>query len=245
MAAETNERIDPSFGGAPTSVSTNGKVSGPLKGKTKGYRGLSKRAKGAAIAAIGFVLMMIVLGITSMPDHEETAAALRKKQEEEKAADQAKRQGPKSTVPSYVTDAGDGVSRAGEEGAAPAGEAAASPAVPGLGGSSPAGADPLAGAGRRAPGQSTAQSQQPGQTLSAEEQEAQQERLARLQALKEARNADLADSNAQLAQQQVDPTTGGRNVVPPLMGGSPGAAGQNLQGMGTVSYTHLTLPTKA
>ena len=84
MAAETNERIDPSFGGAPTSVSTNGKVSGPLKGKTKGYRGLSKRAKGAAIAAIGFVLMMIVLGITSMPDHEETAAALRKKQEEEK-----------------------------------------------------------------------------------------------------------------------------------------------------------------
>lgn len=232
MAPGANERIDPSFGDAPTSVSTSGKVSGPLKGPTKGYRGLSKRAKAAAIGSVGFILLMIVLGITSMPDHEETSAALKRKQEEEKAADEAKRLGPKSTVPTYVTDAGGGVSRAGEEGAAPAGGMAPAPAVPGLGSSSSAGTDPLASAGRRPAGQATAPSQQSGQALSIEEQEAQQERLARLQALREARNADLADSNAQLSQQQSDSSASSRNVVPPLVGGAPGAAGQNLQGMG-------------
>lgn len=227
MADKEINQAQPSFSGAPQSIPTRGKIHGDLKGKTKGYLGLSKRAKLFATLAGGAILALIVLGITALPDPAETAALQKEKEEAARLADKAKRDGPKSTVPSSVANAGDGVSKSADVEAALASgrptSGAGQPVVPGL----RTGSDPLAA------GANTNAGQQQGAngTLSPEEQEAQQERRNRLQMLREARNADLRDGSSQQGQQGDGTPAAGRSVVPPIGGGQQGGGQPNLQGM--------------
>jgi type IV secretion system protein VirB10 len=227
MADTEANQAHPSFSAAPQSVPTRGKIHGDLKGKTKGYLGLSKRAKVFATLAGGGILALIVLGITALPDPAETAALQKEKEEAARLADKAKRDGPKSTVPNSVVNAGDGVSRSADAEAALASarstNGAGKPVVPGLG----PGSDPLAAGATTNAGQQ----QTSNGTLSPEEQEAQQERRNRLQMLREARNADLRDGSSQQGQQAEGNPAGGRSVVPAIGGGQQGAGQPNPQGM--------------
>jgi type IV secretion system protein VirB10 len=245
MADAQEARKEPNFGDAPRSLSTGGKISGPLKGKTRGYRGLSKRARAMAVGGIGLLVMLIVLGITAMPDPAETSARLKAKQEQKDADDSAEKDGPKSTVPARVMDAGNGVSAPRADATLAAGTAGQGQGqgqgrakdsttrheVPGIGNGK---ADPLAGTGGRQAGADAGGQSNGQQQLTPDEQKAQRAALEREQALKAARDSEMRDSSQQLAQPQsnagANAIEAGTRLVPPIPGAANGPA-PNYQAM--------------
>ncbi|WP_205182830.1 TrbI/VirB10 family protein [Burkholderia sp. LMG 13014] len=138
-------KVEPAFGAAPA-----GRIMGNLKGKPRGFHGLSKRVKIFISVGVLVIIMGILVSVMHIPSPEDRQQRIREQKEQE---DQQKREnggesssGDIATTPKPVKDVVGGVSAP-----APVPPVSASAPVPGSGVPTAAAGDKLAPAGGAVP----------------------------------------------------------------------------------------------